>query len=124
MRVMGPSLSSDHKSHGAGARDAAVGGSQSVMPHRIDDSQCLPSVSLPIEKPTNPAAVQRPGRRSTRTLLPPEAMEVLSGPQTDVVRARRRASASRRVRPRRRGDLHHNGILTGSGYGMARAVTW
>src|SRR5512140_458725 len=69
LRAIGPSLSSDQQSVIAPVRATRPNvGLRPVTPQRIDGSTMLPSVSLPIEKPTRPAAVAAPGP----ALLPPE----------------------------------------------------
>src|SRR5579864_6932769 len=62
LRVIGPSLSSDQHSVIAPVRATRPKvGRSPVVPHRIDGLTMLPSVSLPIAKPTNAAAVAAPG---------------------------------------------------------------
>src|SRR3954466_7342505 len=61
-RAIGPSLSRDQQSVMAPARETRPKvGLRPVQPHRIEGATMLPSVSLPIEKPTRPAAVAAPG---------------------------------------------------------------
>src|SRR5277367_3743262 len=61
-RVIGPSLSSDQQSVIAPVRGTRPNvGRSPVTPHRIDGLTMLPPVSLPMEKPTSPAAVAAPG---------------------------------------------------------------
>ena len=61
-RVMAPSLSSDQHRVMAPVRGTRPNvGRSPVMPHRIVGLTMLPSVSLPIENPTSPAAVAAPG---------------------------------------------------------------
>src|SRR3954449_3834809 len=61
-RVIGPSLSSDQHSAIAPVRGTRPNvGRRPVTPHRIAGATILPLVSLPIEKPTRPAAVAAPG---------------------------------------------------------------
>src|ERR1700760_5037065 len=62
LRVIGPSLSSDQQSVIAPVRGTRpYVGRSPVTPQRIDGLTMLPPVSLPIEKPTRPAAVAAPG---------------------------------------------------------------
>src|SRR5256886_4243125 len=62
LRVMGPSLSSDQHSVIAPVRGTRpYVGRRPVTPQRIAGLTMLPPVSLPIEKPTRPAAVAAPG---------------------------------------------------------------
>src|SRR5437762_8016523 len=62
VRVMGPSLSSDQHRVIAPVRGTRpYVGRNPVMPQRILGLTMLPPVSLPIEKPTRPAAVAAPG---------------------------------------------------------------
>src|SRR5665213_3071196 len=62
LRVMGPSLSRDQQSVIAPVRGTRpYVGRRPVTPHRIDGLTILPPVSLPIAKPTSPAAVAAPG---------------------------------------------------------------
>src|ERR1700751_519389 len=61
-RVIGPSLSRDQHSVIAPVRGTRPNvGRNPVTPQRIDGLTMLPSVSLPIEKATSPAAVAAPG---------------------------------------------------------------
>src|SRR3984957_12197044 len=61
-RAMGPSLSSDQQSVMAPVRGTRpYVGRNPVMPQRMEGLTMLPSVSLPIANPTNPAAVAAPG---------------------------------------------------------------
>src|SRR5271170_4181722 len=61
-RVIGPSLSSDQQSVIAPVRGTRPNvGRSPVTPHLIDGLTMLPPVSLPIAKPTSPAAVAAPG---------------------------------------------------------------
>ncbi len=61
-RVMGPSLSSDQHSVIAPVRGTRpYVGRRPVTPQRMLGDTMLPPVSLPIEKPTRPAAVAAPG---------------------------------------------------------------
>src|ERR1700761_8432323 len=61
-RAMGPSLSSDQQQVIAPVRATRPKvGRKPVTPQRIEGLTMLPSVSLPMEKPTNPAAVADPG---------------------------------------------------------------
>src|SRR5215472_7729099 len=61
-RVIGPSLSSDQHSVMAPVRGTRpYVGRSPVIPQRIEGLMMLPPVSLPIEKPTRPAAVAAPG---------------------------------------------------------------
>src|SRR3954464_1728036 len=61
-RVMGPSLSSDQHNVMAPVRGTRpYVGRSPLIPQRIVGATMLPPVSLPIEKPTNPAAVAAPG---------------------------------------------------------------
>src|SRR5215831_16496846 len=61
-RVIGPNLSSDQHSVIAPVRGTRpYVGRSPVTPQRIDGLTMLPPVSLPIEKPTSPAAVAAPG---------------------------------------------------------------
>src|SRR5580704_17050576 len=61
-RVIGPSLSSDQHNVIAPVRGTRPNvGRSPVTPHRIDGLTMLPPVSLPIAKPTSPAAVADPG---------------------------------------------------------------
>src|SRR6202012_3584117 len=61
-RVIGPSLSSDQQSVMAPVRGTLpYVGRSPVTPQRIDGLTMLPPVSLPMEKPTKPAAVAAPG---------------------------------------------------------------
>src|SRR6266446_1061643 len=60
--VMGPSLSSDQQRVIAPVRGTRpYVGRSPVMPQRMLGLTMLPPVSLPIEKPTSPAAVAAPG---------------------------------------------------------------
>src|SRR5438477_5916846 len=62
LRVIGPSLSSDQQSVIAPVRATRpYVGRRPVTPQRILGETMLPPVSLPIENPTNPAAVEAPG---------------------------------------------------------------
>src|SRR5271167_2523833 len=62
LRVIGPSLSSDQHSVIAPVRGTRpYVGRNPVTPQRMLGLTMLPPVSLPIEKPTNPAAVAAPG---------------------------------------------------------------
>src|SRR5271166_7094409 len=62
LRAMGPSLSSDQHSVIAPVRATRpYVGRSPVIPQRIEGLTMLPPVSLPIAKPTNPAAVAAPG---------------------------------------------------------------
>ena len=62
LRVIGPSLSSDQQSVIAPVRGTRPKvGRSPVTPQRIDGLTMLPPVSLPIAKPTRPAAVAAPG---------------------------------------------------------------
>ena len=62
LRVIGPSLSSDQQSVIAPVRGTRPNvGRSPVTPQRIAGATMLPPVSLPIEKPTSPAAVAAPG---------------------------------------------------------------
>src|SRR5215470_20381023 len=59
---MGPNLSSDQQSVIAPVRGTRpYVGRKPVMPQRMLGETMLPPVSLPIEKPTSPAAVAAPG---------------------------------------------------------------
>src|SRR5215813_12016528 len=59
---MGPSLSSDQQSVIAPVRGTRpYVGLNPVIPQRMLGATMLPPVSLPIEKPTKPAAVAAPG---------------------------------------------------------------
>src|SRR6266853_6907506 len=61
-RVMGPSLSNDQHSVIAPLRGTRpYVGRSPVTPQRMLGDTMLPSVSLPMEKPTRPAAVAAPG---------------------------------------------------------------
>src|SRR6266436_2913038 len=61
-RVIGPSLSSDQQSVIAPVRGTRPNvGRSPVTPQRIAGLTMLPAVSLPMEKPTRPAAVAAPG---------------------------------------------------------------
>src|SRR4051794_16852358 len=61
-RVIGPSLSSDQQSVIAPVRGTRPNvGRRPVTPHRMLGLTMLPPVSLPMEKPTSPAAVAAPG---------------------------------------------------------------
>ena len=61
-RVIGPSLSSDQQSVIAPVRGTRpYVGRSPVTPHRMLGLMMLPCVSLPIAKPTRPAAVAAPG---------------------------------------------------------------
>src|SRR5271169_3536326 len=61
-RVIGPSLSSDQQSVIAPVRGTRPNvGRSPVTPQRIDGLTMLPPVSLPMAKPTSPAAVADPG---------------------------------------------------------------
>src|ERR1700688_4923715 len=61
-RVMGPSLSSDQQSVIAPVRGTRpYVGRSPVTPQRMLGPTMLPPVSLPIAKPTRPAAVDAPG---------------------------------------------------------------
>src|SRR5208283_4265814 len=61
-RVIGPSLSSDQHSVIAPVRGTRPNvGRSPVTPQRIDGLTMLPPVSLPMAKPTSPAAVADPG---------------------------------------------------------------
>src|SRR5256714_9881368 len=69
LRVIGPSLSSDQQSVIAPVRGTRPKvGRSPTTPQRVLGDTMLPSVSLPIEKPTSPAAVAAPGP----ALLPDE----------------------------------------------------
>src|SRR4029077_18728417 len=60
--VIGPSLSSDQQSVIAPVRGTRPNvGRSPVTPQRIDGAMMLPPVSLPMGKPTSPAAVAAPG---------------------------------------------------------------
>src|SRR5689334_2878656 len=62
LRAIGPNLSSDQHSVIAPVRGTRPNvGRRPVTPQRIDGLTMLPPVSLPIEKPTRPAAVAAPG---------------------------------------------------------------
>ena len=62
LRVIGPSLSIDQHSVMAPVRATRPNvGRNPVSPQRIDGLTMLPSVSLPIENATSPAAVAAPG---------------------------------------------------------------
>src|SRR6202521_4064931 len=62
LRVIGPSLSRDQQSVIAPVRGTRpYVGRNPVIPQRMDGLTMLPPVSLPIAKPTNPAAVAAPG---------------------------------------------------------------
>src|SRR5208283_1102934 len=62
LRAMGPSLSSDQQSVIAPVRATRPKvGRSPVTPQRIEGLTMLPPVSLPMAKPTNPAAVAAPG---------------------------------------------------------------
>ncbi len=62
LRAMGPSLSSDQHSVMAPVRATRPKvGRSPVTPQRIEGLTMLPPVSLPIAKPTSPAAVAAPG---------------------------------------------------------------
>src|SRR5690242_1421192 len=62
LRVMGPSLSSDQQSVIAPVRGTRPKvGRNPFTPQRMLGPTILPPVSLPIEKPTRPAAVAAPG---------------------------------------------------------------
>src|SRR5947209_2990301 len=62
LRVIGPSLSSDQQSVIAPVRGTRpYVGRRPVTPQRMLGLTMLPSVSLPMEKPTRPAAVAAPG---------------------------------------------------------------
>jgi hypothetical protein len=62
LRVIGPSLSSDQQSVIAPVRGTRpYVGRNPVTPQRIEGATMLPPVSLPMEKPTSPAAVAAPG---------------------------------------------------------------
>src|SRR5580658_6291999 len=62
LRVMGPSLSSDQHNVIAPVRGTRpYVGRSPVIPQRMEGLTMLPSVSLPIAKPTSPAAVAAPG---------------------------------------------------------------
>src|SRR4029077_10021645 len=62
LRVIGPSLSRDQHSVIAPVRGTRpYVGRSPVMPQRMLGPTMLPPVSLPIEKPTSPAAVVAPG---------------------------------------------------------------
>ena len=61
-RAMGPSLSSDQHSVMAPVRGTRPNvGRRPVTPQRMAGAMMLPPVSLPIAKPTQPAAVAAPG---------------------------------------------------------------
>ena len=61
-RAIGPSLSSDQHSVIAPVRGTRPNvGRSPVTPHLMDGLTMLPPVSLPIAKPTSPAAVAAPG---------------------------------------------------------------
>src|SRR5690349_6055489 len=61
-RVIGPSLSRDQQSVIAPVRATRpYVGRNPFTPQRIEGAMMLPPVSLPIEKPTRPAAVAAPG---------------------------------------------------------------
>src|SRR5216683_8174262 len=61
-RVMGPSLSNDQHSVIAPVRGTRpYVGRSPVSPQRMEGPTMLPPVSLPIAKPTSPAAVAAPG---------------------------------------------------------------
>ena len=62
LRAMGPSLSSDQHSVIAPVRGTRPNvGRRPVTPQRIEGLTMLPPVSLPIAKPTSPAATAAPG---------------------------------------------------------------
>ena len=62
LRAIGPSLSSDQHSVIAPVRGTRPNvGRSPVTPQRIEGLMMLPCVSLPIAKPTSPAAVAAPG---------------------------------------------------------------
>src|SRR5204863_5394677 len=62
LRLMGPSLSSDQQSVIAPVRGTRPKvGLNPVMPQRMLGPTMLPPVSLPMAKPTSPAAVAAPG---------------------------------------------------------------
>src|SRR5260370_35106770 len=62
LRVIGPSLSSDQQRVMAPVRGTRpYVGRRPVTPQRIEGLTMLPPGSLPIEKPTSPAAVAAPG---------------------------------------------------------------
>ena len=62
LRAMGPSLSSDQHRVIAPVRATRPKvGRSPVIPQRMDGLTMLPPVSLPMAKPTNPAAVAAPG---------------------------------------------------------------
>src|SRR5207249_10979263 len=62
LRVIGPSLSSDQQRVIAPVRGTRPNvGRDPVPPQRSAGATMLPPVSLPIEKPTRPAAVAAPG---------------------------------------------------------------
>ena len=62
LRAMGPSLSSDQHSVMAPVRATRpYVGRRPVVPQRIEGLTMLPPVSLPMAKPTSPAATAEPG---------------------------------------------------------------
>src|SRR5208337_3386592 len=62
LRVIGPSLSNDQHNVIAPVRGTRpYVGRNPVTPHRMLGLTMLPPVSLPMAKPTNPAAVAAPG---------------------------------------------------------------
>src|SRR5262249_7150999 len=114
LRVIGPSLSSDqHRVIAPVRATRPYVGRNPVTPHRMLGPTMLPPVSLPMAKPTRPAAVAAPGP----ALEPDDPSSSSQGfivcpPNQTSVKAEtaqphfRHQDSARRVQP-----LHHHGIF-------------